>query len=310
VTTALPYSDNGWMQDMAIENRPTVPGKFQSALRIPVSEGYFAAFHLPVVGGRALNGSDTLNTQPVAVVSRKFVAQYFAGENPLGHRIRMGGPNEKHEPWLTIVGIAEDTSYSTWDQSIQPVVYMSAAQIPPPGATYAIMTNGDPLTLALSARKALSSIDPALPLDAVMTYQQSLHEALTGLIDASVMLGIDALIALLLAAIGIFGVMANLVGEQTREIGVRLAMGAPRERVLAMILRRASLLTAIGLGSGLLMAFGLAQLVANLLRGVSPHDPVIFIGVTATIAAIAIASSWIPARHAAKIDPMQALRGE
>jgi putative ABC transport system permease protein len=149
-----------------------------------------------------------------------------------------------------------------------------------------------------------------LPLDAVMTYQQSLHESLTGLIYAAVMLGIDALIALLLAAIGIFGVMANLVGEQTREIGVRLAMGAPRERVLAMILRRASLLTAIGLGAGLLLAFGLAQLVANLLRGVSPHDPVIFVGVSTTIAAIAIAASWIPARHAAKIDPMQALRGE
>src|SRR5579863_10190596 len=103
------------------------------------------------------------------------------------------------------------------------------------------------------------------------------------------------------SAIGIFGVMANLVGEQTREIGVRLAMGAPRERVLAMILRRASLLTAIGLGCGLLLAFGLAQLVANLLRGVSPHDPVIFAGVSTAIAVIALASSWIPASHAAKI---------
>jgi putative ABC transport system permease protein len=310
VTTALPYSDNGWMQDMAIENRPTVPGKFQSALRIPVSNGYFSAFYLPVVAGRGLDRSDDLNSQPVAVVSRRFVARYFPGENPLGHRIRMGSPNDKHEPWLTIVGIAEDTSYSTWDQSIQPVVYMSATQIPPPGATYAVITHGDPLAVALPARKALSSLDPGLPLDAVMTYQQSLHESLTGLIDASVMLGIDALIALFLAAIGIFGVMANLVGEQTREIGVRLAMGAPRERVLAMILRRASRLTAVGLGCGLLLAFGLAQLVASLLRGVSPHDPVIFVGVSTAIATIALAASWIPARHAAKVDPMQALRGE
>jgi predicted permease len=310
VATALPYSDNGWMQDVAIENRPAVPGKFQSALRIPVSDGYFSAFHLPLIAGRALNRGDDLNSQPVGVVSRKFVAQYFGGENPLGHRVRMGSPNDKKESWLTIVGIAEDTSYSTWDQSIQPVVYMSATQIPPPGVTYAVVTDGDPLALALPARKALASLDPALPLDAVMTYQQSLHEALTGLIDASVMLGIDALIALLLAAIGIFGVMANLVGEQTREIGVRLAMGATRERVLAMILRRASWLTAIGLGCGLLLAFGLAQLVANLLRGVSPHDPVIFVGVSTAIATIAFASSWIPARHAARVDPMQALRGE
>ena len=222
----------------------------------------------------------------------------------------MGNHNEKQEPWLTIVGIAEDASYSTWDQSIQPVVYRPASQMPPPGATYAVMTGGDPLALALPARKALSSLDHSLPLDAVMTYEQSLHEALTGLIDASVMLGMDAIIALFLAAIGIFGVMANLVGEQTREIGVRLAMGAPRERVLAMILRRASWLTSVGLGCGLLLAFGLAQLVANLLRGVSPHDPVIFVGVSTAIATIALASSWIPARHAAKVDPMQALRGE
>jgi putative ABC transport system permease protein len=310
VTAALPYSDNAWMQDMVIENRPAVPGKFQSALRIPVSDGYFSAFHLPVIAGRALNRGDDLNSQAVAVVSRKFVAQYLAGENPLGHRVRMGNPNDKKEPWLTIVGIAEDTSYSTWDQSIQPVVYMSATQIPPPGVTYAVVTDGDPVALALPARKALASIDSSLPLDAVMTYQQSLHEALTGLIDASVMLGIDAFIALFLAAIGIFGVMANLVGEQTREIGVRLAMGAPRERVLAMILRRASWLTAVGLGCGLLLAFALAQLVASLLRGVSPHDPVIFVGVSTAIATIALASSWIPARHASRVDPMQALRGE
>jgi putative ABC transport system permease protein len=295
---------------MVIENRPAVPGKFQSALRIPVSDGYFSAFHLPVIAGRALNRGDDLNSQAVAVVSRKFVAQYLAGENPLGHRVRMGNPNDKKEPWLTIVGIAEDTSYSTWDQSIHPVVYMSATQIPPPGVTYAVVTDGDPVALALPARKALASIDSSLPLDAVMTYQQSLHEALTGLIDASVMLGIDAFIALFLAAIGIFGVMANLVGEQTREIGVRLAMGAPRERVLAMILRRASWLTAVGLGCGLLLAFALAQLVASLLRGVSPHDPVIFVGVSTAIATIALASSWIPARHASRVDPMQALRGE
>ncbi len=127
---------------------------------------------------------------------------------------------------------------------------------------------------------------------------------------AAVMLSIDALIALLLAAIGIFGVMANLVGERTREIGVRLAMGARREDVLRLILRRASWLTAAGVGSGLLLAFALAHLVANLLRGVRPDDPVVFATITAVIAAIALASSWIPARRAAHVDPMQALRSE
>jgi putative ABC transport system permease protein len=309
VSSALPYSENGWMQDMVIENRPMVPGKFQSALHLQVSQGYFDAFHVPIVTGRAFSSNDRLDTLPVAVVSQQFVARYFPGENPIGHRIRMGGADSK-DPWLTIVGVAEETSYSTWDQTRQPAVYMSAAQVPLQGTTFAVMTDGDPLALAPAVRSALAGLDPTLPLDVVMSYQQYLHELLTGLMYAAAMLAVDALIALLLAAIGIFGVMANLVGERTREIGVRLAMGARREDVLGMILSRASWLTAAGVGAGLLLAFGLAHMVANLLVGVRPDDPAVFASITATIVAIALVASWIPAYRAARIDPMEALRDE
>jgi len=149
-----------------------------------------------------------------------------------------------------------------------------------------------------------------LPLRDVEGWAQFQREGLVGLIYTSADMGMDALIALLLAAIGIFAVMANLVGERTREIGVRLAMGASRERVLGMILRRASWLTAIGLGVGLALAFTLAHLVANLLRGVSSSDPAVFSGVTLTIALVAIAASWLPARRASRLDPMVALRDE
>ena len=187
---------------------------------------------------------------------------------------------------------------------------MDAAQVPPSDATYAVMTVGDPLALAAPARKALAALDPALPLDVVMTYAKFLHELLTGLMYTAAMLGIDALFALLLAAMGIFGVMANLVGERTREIGVRLAMGARRGSVLGMILRRATWLTLAGIAFGLVLAFALAHLVASLLRGVRSDDPVVFASITAIIAAIALASSWIPARRAARIDPMVALRDE
>jgi len=308
ITTALPYSDRGWMQDCDLENRPVMPGKFQTALRLPVSEGYFSAMHIPLAAGRIFSKSDSIDSQLVAVVSSKFVAQYFPDQNPLGHRVRMG--HDAQGPWLTIVGVVGEANYSFWDPTQHPVVYMYAAQMPPPGAMFAVVTDGDALSLAAPARKALATIDPALPLDAVLTYQQMLHDDLLGLIYAAVMLGVDALIALLLAAIGIFGVMANLVGEQTREIGVRLAMGARREDVLGLILRRASWLTAAGLGCGLLLAFALAHMVANLLRGVRPDDPVVFTGITALIAIIALASSWIPARRASRVDPMLALRSE
>ncbi len=312
ITTALPNSDMGWVRDCTIENQPVVPGKFQSALQLPVSEGYFSAFHIPIVTGRAFTASDALGTVPVAVVSARFVTRYFRGENPLGHRVRLGAGNGGDEPWVTIVGVAQETDYAMWDEreELTPAVYFDSAQLPPQGATYAVMTEGNALALAAPARKALASLDAGLPLDRVETWQQLIHENLTGLIYAAVLLGVDALIALLLAAIGIFGVMANLVGERTREIGVRLAMGARREDVLGMILRRASWLTGAGVSAGLLMAYGLARLVANLLRGVRPDDPVVFFTITLTIVAVALLASWMPARRALRIDPMAALRDE
>jgi ABC-type antimicrobial peptide transport system permease subunit len=274
-----------------------------------VSEGYFSAFRIGIVAGRAFTPADSLDSVPVAVVSRKFAERYFPGDNVIGHRIHMGDANS-HEPWLTIVGVAEDTHYSLWFPELQPAVYMNVAQVAPSNITYAVTTNGKAAALAPTARKALAGIDPALPLDVLMPYEQYLNEGLVGLKYVAVMLAIDAGFALLLSAIGIFGVMANLVGERTREIGVRLAVGARREDVLAMILRRALTLTAVGLTLGVAMAFGLAQLTSSLLFGVRPNDPVVFVSITIAVAFIAMGSSWIPARRASRIDPMVALHDE
>jgi putative ABC transport system permease protein len=309
ITNALPYSDYGWNREFQIENRPANPGNDQSALDIIVSPDYFSAFHIGLVDGRGFTPGDSLQSTPVAIVSRRFASQYFAGQNPIGRRIHMGRP-DAHDPWATIVGIADEAKYTLWDDNEYAVAYFNTAQLPSPSTTYAVTTNGDPLALAEPTRKALASIDPALPLDSLLTYRHLLNDNLIGLMYAAGMIAFDGLVALFLAAIGIFGVMANLVGERTREIGVRLAMGARREDVLRMILGRASRLTGIGIGAGLVMAYCLARLVANLLRGVRPDDPLVFIGITTTIAAIALAASWIPARRAARVDPMQALRSE
>ena len=309
VAAALPLSDSGWLQEFAIENRPLMPGKFQSALHLVVSDGYFDALHIPIVSGRGIQRSDTLGATPVAVVSERFVAQYFPGQNPIGKRIRTGGSDSK-DPWLTIVGVAHETSYQIWDQVPHAAIYMSAAQVPDNWSMFLVYTSGDPAALAQPARKVIASLDPMLPLRDMESWAQFQREGMVGLIYSSVLMAMDALIALLLAAIGIFAVMANLVGERTREIGVRLAMGASREKVLAMILRRASWLTGIGLTVGLALAFSLARLVANLLRGVSSNDPVVFSGVTLIIALVAMAASWLPARRAARLDPIVALRDE
>ena len=309
VTSALPYSDWGSNQELQIENRPTMAGKERSALRLTVSGDYFSAFRVGIVQGRGFLSSDGLESTPVAVVSRRFVARYFPGQNPLGHRIHMGRRDNK-DPWVTIVGVAEEAKYTLWDQTEYAAVYLDAAQIPAQDATYAVMTSGDANALAEPARKALSSIDATLPLDVLETYRRFLNDSLVGLMYAAGMIAVDALFALFLAAIGIFAVMANLVGERVREIGVRLAMGARREDVVRMVLGRALRLTSIGLGTGLVMAFLLTRALANLFVGVRAGDPVIFSLVTGTIAAVAIVSSWVPARRAARVDPMRALRSE
>jgi putative ABC transport system permease protein len=309
LTTALPYNDKGWLQDMTIENRPVAPRKFQGALRLPVTDGYFAQLKIPIVSGRGFAQSDSLETKPVAVVSQRFAAHYFPGQNPIGHRVKMGGKDGK-DPWLEIVGVAKETSYSLWDPTPYPAVYMDSMQVPPMGTEYAVTTTGDPLALAPAARKAIASLDPALPLNTVETYAQLQNDNLTGLMYASAMLAFDGVIALLLAAIGIFGVMANMVGERTREIGVRLALGASYHDVLRMVMRRATILAGVGLGTGLVMAYMLARLVANLLRGVRPDDPAVYASIACAIAAITLFASWIPARRAARLDPMVALRDE
>jgi putative ABC transport system permease protein len=206
--------------------------------------------------------------------------------------------------------VSQEANYSLWENDLPPAVYTSFAQQPLAGSTIAILAKGDPLSLAGPARKALASVDAGVPLDPVQTYRDLIRDNLVGLMYAASMLALDAFIALLLSAIGIFAVMANLVGERTREIGVRLAMGASKDDVLRMILRRASWLTGTGLVIGLLLAFALARLVANLLRGVRPDDPITFGAVAIVVIGVALAASWFPARQASRVDPMQALRSE
>jgi putative ABC transport system permease protein len=310
ITTTLPDGQETWDDDFNIENRTLMPGKYQSATRIAVSEGYFNVMHIPIVSGHTFLSSDTVDTEPIAIVSHRFAELYFPGENPIGHRIRLGDAITSHEPWVRIVGIAADVSYLWIDRSVEPVVYLNVAQLPPTQALYLISTSGDPLSLATSARQLLTAVDSSVPIDTVQTYQHALQEGLAGHYFAAVWLLVDALICLLLAAIGIFGVMANSVAEQTREIGLRMAVGATPRNVLTLILRRAATLTAAGVIIGFVLAAVMARFGASLLFGVSPSDPLIFFSVSATVATIALLASWGPIRRAVSIDPMTAIRTE
>jgi ABC-type antimicrobial peptide transport system permease subunit len=212
---------------------------------------------------------------------------------------------------MTIVGVVEETEYGFFNGVHAPAVYMDAAQLPSSNTMFTVtVEGGDPLTLAPAARKALASLDPALPLDGLQTYAQFMRDHTIGMRWLAGSIGFDALIALLLAGIGIFGVMANVVAERTREIGVRLAMGARREDVLGMMMRRAAWLSGTGLSIGLALAVAMAYGLASVISFVHPGDPILFAAIPAAIALIALGSSWLPARRAAHIDPMVALRDE
>jgi putative ABC transport system permease protein len=310
LTTMLPYGSGGWTDDFRIEGRPTEPGKFRSAMRLYISDGFFQALGVPMLSGRGFNSGDAATTEPVAIVNRKLVQMYFPNENPLGQRIQMSAARDSHEPWVRIVGVSGDAAYQWVDQIAQPAMYLDVAQAPQQRATYVVVSDGNPLALAGEIRRRLAKIDNTLPLDMVQTYEQFLHDTTIGLMYAASMLASDAGIALLLAAIGVFGVMANLVAERRREIGVRLAMGAQRADVLRMILQRAAVLTGVGIAVGVVLAVVLGRLMASLLYGVRPGDPAVFAGVIGCITLVALLSSWEPARQAARMDPMEALREE
>jgi putative ABC transport system permease protein len=310
ITTMLPDGNDQWLEDFRIENRPLMPGKFQSAVPISVSAGYFDALHIAQFAGRIFNSEDALGAQPVAVVSRTFAERYFPGQSALGRRIQMGTAGKDEMPWVRIVGIVDDVNYLWIDRTVEPDVYLNASQMPPRSATFMVTTTGDPLALGPAVRRQMAALDPSVPLDEMQTYQQYLTVALTGMIYVAVTLSVNAFIGLLLAAMGIFGVMGNLVAERTREIGVRIALGARPQDMLAMILRRAALLTGVGVTLGIVLAAAMARLIANLIFGVQPYDPVVFVSITAAIIAIALLVSWVPARRAALVDPMRTLRTE
>jgi putative ABC transport system permease protein len=311
VTTYLPQGNDGtWQDDFAIEHRTFPPGPLPTAARVAVSGEYFDTLHVPLLEGRAFSDGDGPGATPVAIVSHKFALRYFPGTTPLGQRIRMGVGRHSEEPWMTIVGVAQDVAYDWTSGQGDSAIYVNAMQMPADGTDYVVVTDGDPLLVAQAARKALAGIDATLPLDGMETYEGYIHEAMIGLIYVASMLGVDAAIALLLAAIGIFGVMANLVGERRREIGLRLTLGARREDVTRMFLRRAGVLTMIGIGAGLIMAAGLARLVANLLFGVHPGDIAVFVTASVAIAGVALISSWLPVQAASSVEPVDALRDE
>jgi putative ABC transport system permease protein len=265
---------------------------------------YFRAMGIPLVDGRAFDGRDTPKSQPVAVVDRTFVDRYLGGDPPIGRKIRMSNERAFRE----IVGVVGAVRPTRLEEEPEPHVYLAQGQNPSPVITFAVRTHGDPRALASSVRAALTAIDPAQPVYNVRTLEEVVVGAAAARRFNALLLVLFASLAAGLTIVGIYGVMAFWVAESRRDFGVRLALGASRREIIAMVLRRGLRVTAWGAALGLGLAVAGGRWIAGLLFGVSPLDPEVLTMATALLCAAALAGSYIPARNAVKIEPAESLR--
>jgi putative ABC transport system permease protein len=254
--------------------------------------------------GRGFTEGDAQNTAKVTIVSQAFATKFGAGENMLGKRLRVGND------WHTVIGVVSDIRQSGLDEAAAPHVYVSYNQAGPTRAGLLVRTTTDPLSLVAAVRGQIQAVDRDQPIYNVNTMSAMIAAAVAPRRLNLVLLGSFAALALALAAVGIYGVMANLVTQRTGEIGLRMALGAQQVDVLRLVIGRGLRLTLVGMAVGLGASFALMRLMASLLFGVSANDPFTFAAITVLLLLVALLACYMPARRATKVDPLVALRYE
>jgi putative ABC transport system permease protein len=295
---------------LSVEGRPTrgdvnIPVPFDT-----VTNGYFATLGIPLTRGRLVGPEDTPAAPARAIVNEAFVHRFFPGEEPLGKRVTFGDPHDRNTRWLTIVGVVADTRRGGIDRPVWAELYLPLAQAPDTRLTALVRTAGDPVALARVAQEQVWAVDPAQPVAAIRTVEQLLAGTNSNRRFAMMMLIAFSAVALLLATIGIYGVIAYSTAQRTQEIGIRVALGATREDIVRMVLRDGLRIGALGSAIGVAAAAVASRLLAGILFGVSPHDPLTFVALPAGLLTVAAVASWIPARRALGVEASTALRGE
>jgi putative ABC transport system permease protein len=279
-----------------------------------VTDGYLEALGEQLLRGRAISRTDTSESQLVALINEEMARRYWSGRDPIGGRLRVG--SNASRPWVTVVGIVKDVHHNGVAEIVKEKFYIPHTQwhksvsFPIRGMSLIVRTAGNPASIAPSVRSVIRQLDPNLPVADVRPMTEVVGAALSTPRFTSVLLSMFALLALTLSAVGIYGVLSYLVTRRTREIGIRVAIGADRGRVLRMILTNGLRLALTGLGLGLVVSLPVAGLLRGLLHGVTPADPLTFGAVAIALTAVALAASMVPALRATRVDPVVALKSE
>jgi predicted permease len=305
LATAVPLFNGGFARTVFTEGQDTTDPRAGRLTQLAqVTPGYFRTMGIRVVRGRGIIAADRQGAPLVAVINETMAKQYWPGQDPIGQQFRfIGDPNPRQ-----VVGIAADSKYNFLGENATPYLYTSLEQTYAPAATIHVRTSGDPAAVMNTVRRELQQLEPSMPLLNVTTLGDVFEQALWAPRMGASLLGIFALLALLLAAIGLYGVMAYTVSQRTRELGIRLALGASRTDVRNMVVRQGVLLALAGVSLGLAAAFALARLVANLLFGVTATDPTTFAAIPIVLLAVAVIATYLPAWRASRVDPVEALR--
>jgi putative ABC transport system permease protein len=306
--TYPPLAGGDLVYSFWIDGRPAAPdGVEPSANYYAVTSDYFRTLEIPLLRGRAFSEQDGRSGLGVAIVDDTFARRFLAGEDPIGKRIRIG--NRNADP-REIVGVVGPVTHYALEGGATPSIYEPHAQNATAEMTLVLRASSDPAALVGAAKAAFHAVDPMQPVASIRTMEEVLSDAVAPRRFPLVLIVVFAGVALVLALLGLSGVIAYTVSQRTHEIGVRLALGARRSDVVHMIVRQGARLVLVGIGTGVVASLLLTQLATKLLFGVSATDPATFAVVPLLLAGAALLASWLPARRAAKVDPMSALRAE
>jgi len=288
---------------------PATPGETPTTISQVITPNFFKTLRIPLLKGRALTTEDTRNSAPVAVISESMARRCWPNEDAIGKHLKLG-PRESHEPERQVVGVVGNIRFNAFDPSLNPTTYIPLTQMPMRWSAFVLRTAGDSGNLVTLVGAAVRNVDPDTPAYDIRTLEQLISDNASGVESSARMMLIFGIVALTLAAAGIFAVMAYSVAQRTHEIGVRMALGAQRTDVLRLVVASATKMAAAGLAIGLCIAIFLARALSSALFGVVQVDISVFVALTALLAFVAAVAAYIPARWATKVDPMQALRYE